>query len=346
MHVVRPNATVPGRLLIAATLLFVSDVQGEVKSSGFNAKPPAPAQISTQYVRFYSPTSFWNTPLPANPPLAPDSATMAQASLTRFGTRAGFCNGAFGMPLAYACSTDKLYTVRCTIYGSPSAAPGGPGVRFPIPAGAKRATGSDHALTIVYPAMDGSPYAGKELDMWVARYDPSNDSWSAGTVVVNDLFGWGATCPQGQHCNGGRAAGFANLGGAVRPEEIAQGHIDHALAFATPYNLARYIACPATHTDGKAPAPALPEGARIQLDPGYDVEAQNWPRWVKIIAHALQAYGAYNGDYSDVLVIFGVTDQNAGVPSWSSVSVPVDQYNDLNMLPWGQMRVIQFTSCN
>jgi hypothetical protein len=76
------------------------------------------------------------------------------------------------------------------------------------------------------------------------------------------------------------------------------------------------------------------------------VEAQNWPRWVKIIARAMQTYGAYNGDYSDVLVIFGVTEQNAGVPSWSSVGVPVDQYNDLNMLPWGRMRVIQFTSCN
>jgi hypothetical protein len=250
------------------------------------------------------------------------------------------------MPLAYARSTDKVYTVRCTIYGSPSAAPGGPGVQFPIPARAKRAAGSDHALTVVYPAMDGSPYAGKELDIWEARYYTSNDTWSAGTVVVNDLFGWGATCPLRQHCNGGRAAGFANLGGAVRPEEIAQGHIDHALAFATPHNLANYIACPATHTDGRAPAPALPEGARIQLDPGYDVEAQNWPRWVKIIAHTLQTYGAYNGDYSDVLVIFGVTDQNGGVPSWSSVGVPVDQYNDLNMLPWGNMRVIQFTSCN
>ena len=98
--------------------------------------------------------------------------------------------------------------------------------------------------------------------MWEARYNPSNDTWSAAAVVVNDLFGWGATCPQGQQCNGAVAAGFAALGGAVRPEEIAQGQIDHALALATPYNLAKYIACPATHTDGNAPAPpALPEGA-------------------------------------------------------------------------------------
>jgi hypothetical protein len=333
------------KLWLLMFILAASAASGQVMTNS-NAQRPIPVPEVARYARFYSPTSFWNTPLPADPPLDPNSAAMVQASLARFQARAGFSDGAFGMPLAYAHSTDKVYTVCCTIYGSPSAVPGGPGVKFPIPAGTKCATGSDHALSVVYPALDGSPYAGKELDMWVAKYNPTNDTWSAGTVVVNDLFGWGATCPQGQHCNGGRAAGFATLGGAVRPEEIAQGHIDHALVLATPYNLAKYIACPATHTDGNAPAPALPEGALIQLDPGYNVDAQNWPQWVKIIAHALQTYGAYNGDYSDVVNIYGVTDQNAGVPSWHSVGVPVDQYNNLNMLPWGSMRVIQITSCN
>lgn len=333
------------KLWLLMFILAASAASGQVMTNS-NAQRPIPVPEVARYARFYSPTSFWNTPIPADPPLDPNSAAMVQASLARFQARAGFCNGAFGMPLAYARSTDKVYTIPCTIYGSPSAVPGGPGVRFPIPAGAKAATGSDHHLTVVYQAMDGSSYAGKELDIWIAKYNPTNDTWSAGTVVVNDLFGWGATCPQGQHCNGGRAAGFAHLGGAVRSEEIARGRIDHALAFATPYNLAKQFVCPATHTDGKAPPPAMPEGARIQLDPNYNVDAQSWPRWVKIIAHALQTYGAYNSDYSDVIVIYGVTDQNAGTPSWSSVGVPVDQYNNLNMLPWDRMRVIACKSCN
>src|SRR5208337_1163773 len=114
-----------------------------------NARLAAPTPASAEYVRFYSPTSFWNTPLPRNPPLDSNSAAMVRASLERFKSRAGFVNAAFGMPLAYAHSTDKVYTVRCTIYGSPSAVPGGPGVKFPIPAEAKRATGSDHALNVV-----------------------------------------------------------------------------------------------------------------------------------------------------------------------------------------------------
>jgi hypothetical protein len=324
----------------------VSAASGQVVFN-LNTQRAAPIPDATGYVRFYSPTSFWNTPIPANPPIDSNSEAMVQASLVKFHARAGFSDGAFGMPLAYAHSTDKVYAVRCTMYASPSAFPGGPGVPFPIPAGAKRATGSDHHLAVAYAALDGSPYAGKELDMWEAKYNSTNDTWSAAGVVVNDLYGWGAKCAPGVSCNGGAvAAGFAALGGAVRPEEIAQGHIDHALAFATPYNLAKHFACPATHTDGNAPAPALPEGARIQLDPSYDVDAQNWPQWVKIIAHALQTYGAYNRDYSDVVIIYGVTDQNVGVPSWRSVGVPVDQYNNLNMLPWDKMRVIACKSCN
>jgi hypothetical protein len=326
--------------------LAVSTASGQVMTNS-STQRPAPVPEAAQYARFYSPTSFWNTPIPPNPPIDSNSAAMVQASLARFQARAGFSDGAFGMPLAYAHSTNKVYAVRCTMYASPSAVPGGPGVPFPIPAGAKRATGSDHHLVVACAVLDGRPYAGKELDMWEAKYDSTNDTWSAAGVVVNDLYGWGAKCAPGVSCNGGAvAAGFAALGGAVRPEEIAQGHIDHALAFATPYNLAKHFACPATHTDGKAPAPALPEGARIQLDPSCDVDAQNWPQWVKIIAHALQTYGAYNRDYSDVVIIYGVTDQNPGVPSWRSVGVPVDQYNNLKMLPWDKMRVIACKLCD
>jgi hypothetical protein len=300
----------------------------------------------SNYTRFYAPASFWNTPIGANPPIDSNSTAMVQASLVNYGSQEYFINASYGVALAYASSTNKVYMVPATIYDSPSCAVGGPGVPFPIPAGTKAATGSDGHLVVVYQALDGSPYAGKELDMWQALYDSTNDTWSASTVVLNDLFGWGATCPQGGLCQGCDAAGFALMGGAVRPEEIAQGHIDHALALATPYNLINYIACPATHTDGTELGPALPEGARIQLDPAYNVDAQTWPQWVKVIAHALQTYGAYNRDTAGVISIYGVTEQNAGVPAWKSVGVPDSQSDLINLIPWGSMRVIQLTSCN
>ena len=288
-----------------------------------------------------------------------NSAAMIQTSITPFAMTSPyynttFSNTGYGMALAYASASDKVYAVQCTKigYNTPSCSPVG-SVSFPIPAGTQAATGTDGHLAIVYQADDGSQYAQKELDMWQAHYDQANDTWSASTVTVVNLFGWGAACAEGQYCNGPVSAGFAGLGGAVRPEEIAQGHIDHALALAVPLVRTTYIACPATHTDGNTSALALPEGALVYLDSSYDVDVQPWPLWLKIVGHALQNYGAYVRDHSPVLILFGVTDQNSGVPQWSSVGVPYDyvnqnetNYGDLNQLPWNQLHVAKMTSCN
>jgi hypothetical protein len=300
------------------------------------------ATTSSAFTRLYSSTSFWNTPIAANPSIDSNSAADVQASLVDYTSSANFSNDDYGVPLAYADSSDKIYSIPCTLYSSPSCTPGGK-VQFPIPSGTVQATGSDHHLAVVYQALDGSPFAGKELDIWEASYDASNDSWSGETVVLEDLAGTGQTCPAGQLCNSAVAAGWPLLGGAVRPEEIAQGHIDHALVISTPHNLINYIACPASNSDGTQSSPALPEGAQVQLDPSIDVDAQNWPQWIKTIARALQEYGAYDRDYGGSVAVFGVTDQNAGVPKWASVGVSYDQ--SLVDIPWNRMRVIQIQSC-
>ena len=157
--------------------------------------------------------------------------------------------------------------------------------------------------------------------MWDASYD-------AGTIAGRlagarwPITGWGANCPPGRHCIGAVAAGFAMLGGSVRPEEIAQGHIDHALALLTPATKSGYIACPATNTDGKSSnANAIPEGARVQLDPAFNVDPQSWTAWEKTIAHALQTYGAYVVDTGGAMALYGVTDMNQGNVTWSSVGM-------------------------
>jgi len=319
---------------------------GEVDTATFtinNGSTPTPPPNTSG---IYSPTSFWNTPIPPNPSIDPNSSTMIQQSiLNQLSKNITFSNGGYGMALAYAKAGDPIYSVKCTQYCN---GPVGMTLNFPIPSGTVPATGSDHHLVVAYMAQDGSPYAGKELDMWEASY--SNGSWSAAGAYINDLKGWGAACPSGQHCLSNVAAGFSGLGGAVRPEEIAAGHIDHALAIATPYNrTGGYFACPATHHDEIAGSTsALPQGARIQLDPSFNVDAQNWPQWIKIIAKALQTYGAYNRDFSGVVVVYGVTDQNAGVPKWSSVGVPYDSnaYGALNVIPWNKMRVLMMSNCS
>ena len=339
--------------LIAATGCGAKSSSGAAPATatsngGSGASTSTSTSNSAGVAKFYASNSFWNTPIPSGAATDPNSAQMIQESILNWRSQnISFSNGGFGMPLAYANSSNKVYNVACT-GTTTTTCPVGSSVAFPIPPNTQPASGSDHHLVVVYQAQDGSRYAGKELDIWEAAYDPGSDTWSGNAVSINDLYGWGAGCALGQQCeNSNVAAGFSGMGGEVRPEEIAQGHIDHALAIATPWNrTGGYFACPATHLDEIAgDGTALPEGAQIQLDPTFNVDAQSWPQYVKIIAKALQTYGAYNRDFAGVVVIYGVTDQNAGVPSWSSVGVPVDNYGDLNVIPWDKVRVIKMTGC-
>ena len=50
------------------------------------------------------------------------------------------------------------------------------------------------------------------------------------------------------------------LTGLIRPWEIAQGHIDHAIAFTYNYPTAAYV-YPATKSDSRGSFPDMPEGA-------------------------------------------------------------------------------------
>lgn len=288
-------------------------------------------QTSSGLTPYYATTSFWNTPIPSNPTLDPASANIVTKSIAAYASNANFSNtDSWGIGLAHATPSSKVYTVACTQYCTGS-------VQFPIPPGATPSTGSDHHLAVV----NGS----QELDMWNAFYDSTKDTWSAGFLTVTDDTGWGADCAQGQHCNGAVAAGFGLLGGEVRPEEIAQGHIDHALSITTPYTRAAYIACPATHDDGKyIDTAAIPEGALIQLDPSYNVDAQSWPAWEKIVAKALQKYGAYVSDTGGSMAVRGFTNVNTGNTTWSSAGTPKGP--SLSNLPWSSVRVMLIQSCN
>jgi hypothetical protein len=279
---------------------------------------------------FYASTSFWNQPIGSNPTIDPNSAAIVQAALISAAGGANFANtAAWGRAMVYSHNSDPVYTVGCVLYDC------GTTITFNIPVGAKPETGSDGHLVVI------NQDTGQELDMWQAVF--ANGSWSAGSRYLTDSQGWGAICALGQHCGGAVAAGFAAFGGVVRPEEIQQGHIDHALVLTAALTRSGYIACPATHTDGVSPDPgAIPEGAHIQLDPAFNVDAQAWPQWEKVTAHALQTYGAYVLDTGGSIAMFGESNLNGGL-AWSSLGVPNGP--SLSSLPWGSFRVLQLTAC-
>jgi hypothetical protein len=302
-----------------------------------------PGQVGP-FPRLYGDTGFWNVPVPDHPAVDPNSAAMVAASILPYANTVPIDNDdGWGMPIAYASPHSEMYDVGCTKYNCEIP------VSFRIPRYAKPNLGSggdwDGHLAVYDPATN------HELDMWEGAYDAATDAWSAGSRS-DTVADWGAVCSPGLHCSGGGvAAGFNEFGGVIRPEEIAQGHIDHALVMATPYVRANFISCPATDIWASQSANyvddpnALPLGGHVWLPRTFDVDAQSWPGWEKVVAHALQDYGAYLADVGANIAVRGEANLDRGYDAWALVGMPTVPHPNLLSLPWAQMQVLQLQPC-
>jgi hypothetical protein len=113
----------------------------------------------------------------------------------------------------------------------------------------------------------------------------------------------------------------------------------------TPDTRQGYIACPASSTDGRHDdAGALPMGAHLQLDPSINVSSLPIPAWQKVIAVALQQYGAYVVDTGGSLAVSAESAAGRGYDAWARAGVR-DDSPSLADLPWGSMRVLSMTRC-
>ena len=183
----------------------------------------------------------------------------------------------------------------------------------PIPAGAAPDPAGDGHLVVM------DPSSGCEYDFWQAQKH-SDGTWSAS---------WGnATLMTGNGIYAGglaaRAAGFANGLGLIRPEELAAGTIPHALSFAYPYTKSGGPVAPATASDGHSTASgAIPEGARVQLDPSLNLDSLGLNAWQKTIARALQTYGMILADGGGTVSLYAQNPQSTTVAyPWGDADYP------------------------
>ena len=90
------------------------------------------------------------------------------------------------------------------------------------------------------------------------------------------------------------------LPGLVRYDEVARGHIDHALRF-TVENTRRAFIYPARHFASDQTDPNLPPmGLRVRLRAGFNTSG--YPRPVRVILEALKRYGMIVADNGAELV--------------------------------------------
>jgi hypothetical protein len=321
--------------------------------------------------RPFSPTGPWNTPIPANPQIEPTSqvqittmSTQIQNQNSSGGDLPAIAVDSYSTPIWPAATTKVPIVISGNPAGLRDALAGG----VPFPANAKPAVGSDGHITVLdsanqtlYEFWRATTPQQNADGMWHAAYggvmdqidtDPgyfSSSSWSG--LGPNDGWNWGAT-----------ATSLPLLGGLITFEDMRSGVIDHAVAGAWKQACQSYFVYPAQRRDstGNDSLPTcIPEGARLQLDPAYDVTADNNPPLTKAIERAAQKYGIIVRDRTnDTFSFYGQDPQTEATNPYTSGpgvgGVDNDgkgffggkKYYELFLnFPWSKLRIVAARHC-
>lgn len=258
--------------------------------------------------RFFSPDSFWNQPIGADPEIDPRSDHYI-ACWAKEPTGGLHINAhAFTIPVYSVDDSTPRRLVRQMPTPPESQARSvtanrefrqgkGFGPEVPIP---------DQAI----PDPDGDAHAafvdwdrGLAWDMWRAE-KLEDGTWQSYTGMHYSIDGPGVFRTSdfdvlngdSIHYHGpGRAAGVPIIAGLTMHHEVTAGRIEHKLAFAARYNGYQVFTFPATWTDGRY-VDGLPEGAVVQLDPDLDLEPFDLGPGGRVICRGLQEYGMVNVD--------------------------------------------------
>jgi hypothetical protein len=276
----------------------------------------------------YAADSPWNQPIPSDAAVDPDSEAMVALLVedAREGNPPSVSVREWSVTVYVADEDTPRYDVKLTALWSPYDLL----LDVPIPDGAIPDPTADGEMSII----DLS--TGYEYDFW--QIVQGNDgSWKAswGNRIPLDSDGF---YPQGMSARG---SGFALLGGMIWPEEFEQGYIDHALVLSIPHAAKGGPVLPATESDGRSGADgAIPEGARLQLDPTLDLDRFDMRPYERIIAETLQVYGALVGDVSGNVELEAINPisypEDPYPPGWFDERWPL-----LTNIPWEYVRVLE-----
>jgi hypothetical protein len=257
------------------------------------SSPPRHQVGLPPHFRAFSPTSYWNTPLPPGAPVDPRSADMMRFienhSVPGYVTFPGISGeGVWGNPIYQAKRGDPTYVVRntCSFRQPPEFG------AMRIPKGAQQDPTSDGAMT-VYDRQNGVVYA-----LWHSSFDATSKTWSACGGAVYYLYSNGleGTLPQSNEKRNFGHRGVPPSTYAVTLQEIRSGAIHHVLKLAVDLTSQEFV-FPMVGSDGRSNDPdAPPEGARIRIDPSIDLSQLHLRPAALIVARALQDYGAIIGD--------------------------------------------------
>jgi hypothetical protein len=299
------------------------DAAGNRSARSTNVASTSACSSGGATASFYSSSSPWNTPIASGAAIDPNSSAMVNA-LVAAGNSQGFLVTwkSWSVPIYYANSTTPKTSVSLTASWAPANTMAG----VPIPSNAAPDPSGDGHMMIV----DSS--TGCEYDFWKARKN-SDETWAADwgntTYTTNNgIYAYGLSA---------RGSGFALGAGLILPNEMNAGQINHALIFSFPSTKSGGPVASATESDGQTSSTgAIPEGARLQLDPSLDLSTLGLTPWQLAIARALQTYGMILGDTGGGVSLYAQNPQSTS----TSYPWPGDKYNYLPTSLLSRMQVL------
>ncbi|MGD0166131.1 MAG: hypothetical protein ABSC51_02420 [Gaiellaceae bacterium] len=274
------------RAVLVAVLVLASGV-GATTSPRLPGAPKCP---------LFPASNVWNKRIDKLPVAANSQAIIGSIGLDvglhpDFGT---VWNGhPNGIPYTIASKKTKRYRVS---FDYASESDKGP---YPIPANVKIEGGSDHHALIV------DRDSCRLYELYALK--KTGKGWHAGSGAIWNLR---SNKLRPATWTSADAAGLPMLPGLVRYDEVAHGHIDHALRF-TVENTRRAFIYPARHFASDQTDPNLPPmGLRVRLRASFDISG--FPRPVRVILTALKRYGMIVADNGANWYISGAPD-----PRWN-----------------------------
>jgi hypothetical protein len=246
-------------------------------------------------------TNTWNTPVNTFGVRSGSSTYVSRISSTggRSFLHADFGGGgAYGIPFKVVPANQPRVAINYTAYGDES----DPGP-FPIPSntpieGGSSSTGDRHVI-VVQQAVAPNPCHLFELyrAFWSTNHwnADSGATWNLGSNAYRPIYWTSAD-----------AAGLPILPGLVRYDEVAAGHIDHALRFTVARTQKGFV-LPARHYASSSTDATLPPmGLRLRLKANFDLTRYHGHSLV--ILKALKTYGMIVADNGSSWFITGAAD--------------------------------------
>jgi hypothetical protein len=309
----------------------------------FSDPPTAPKPPTLPYARLYSSDSPFNQLIGANPSIDPNSD--AYISRLMAADKLLLIWKQYSAPFYFATDSTPRYDVVLTC---------GPAwelgvtrlVGVPIPDWAEPShdiDGADH------PVADCGEDSDQDNNMVIIDLNDSceYDLWQARKKDGVWYASWGnsiKTSSDGIYTKGlsSRASGFAFSQGVIWPHELLNDSIPHALAISYPFTRSGGPVPPATESDGITDAAdALPIGARLQLNPGLNLDSVNLAPYEKTIARAMQLYGIFLVDTGgrSGIGLYAIDPKSAD-PNPYGTLLPLDDYIHLDKIPLDRLRVL------